>query len=188
MTQRYVHSRRSSGFTLVEVIAALLLMAIILPVTMRGVSFASHAAVDARRRNEASILAQSKLDELLATQQWANGGAMSGDFSGDGWPDYSWSAELLSWSPNGMVMDAGLGGDALSGNSTTPSASSLNSSSSSSSSNSTISSANNSLQELDVHITWNDNRGQQSLMLGTLVYQSGNSTSSTSGLSGTTFP
>ena len=188
MTQRRKHSPRRNGFTLVEVLAALLLMAIILPVTMRGLGFATHAAVSSRRRNEASLLAQSKLDELLATQQWANGGAMSGDFSGDGWPDYTWSAELVQWSPNGMVMDTGLGGDALSGNSTAPTASSLNSSSNSSSSTSTLSSANNSLQELDIHVNWNDERGQQSMTLGTLVYQSGNSASSTSGLGGTTFP
>ncbi len=81
-----------SAFTLVEVLAALLLIAIVLPVVMQGISLATNAASDARRRTEAAGLAESKLDEVVATRQWL-AGSLSGDFTPD-WPDYRWEASL----------------------------------------------------------------------------------------------
>ena len=88
------------GFTLVEALAALLLVAIVLPVVMRGVSVAARAASSARRNTEAASLAQSKLNELVATQQWRSG-YLAGQFDtddGDNASDYSWSAEATRWS------------------------------------------------------------------------------------------
>lgn len=172
---------RKGGFTLVEVLAALLLVAIVLPVTMRGVTYATNAATAARRRNEASGLAQSKLDELLATQDWTSG-SLSGDFVADGWPDYSWSAELAQWTPNGLQMSNGLANNSMVG--TASSAGTTASAAGSTSGTSTAanaSSSNNTLQELDLHVTWTDHGMQQTLTLSTLVYQSGNSMASSSG-------
>src|SRR4051794_33197688 len=100
------------GFTLIEVLAALMLVAIVLPVAMRGVSVATGAASNARHRNEASALAQSKMDELLANMQATQtqmNTNMSGDF-GEDWPGYEWSAELVTWAPNGMNLSTGLAG------------------------------------------------------------------------------
>jgi prepilin-type N-terminal cleavage/methylation domain-containing protein len=91
--------RRPRGFTLVEALAALLLVAIVLPVVMRGVTVASRAAASARRNTEAASLAQSKLNELVATEQWRSG-YLSGRFeSGDGdrANDYTWTAEAVQW-------------------------------------------------------------------------------------------
>jgi hypothetical protein len=158
-------------------------MAIVLPITMRGVSYATSAAASARRRNEAAALAQSKLDELLATQAWSTG-STAGDFVADGWPDYSWSAELVQWSPNGMQLSNGLGSESTNSSSsvTTGTSTSVSSAGTNTGMSSTASSSNNTLQELDLHVTWKDNRGQQTLTLSTLVYQSGNSVSATSGL------
>jgi prepilin-type N-terminal cleavage/methylation domain-containing protein len=84
------------AFTLIEVLATLMLMAIVLPVAMKAVTISTAIASDARRRNEAAGLAESKLNELIATSQW-NGGVLAGDFSADGWPEYSWSAEVNNW-------------------------------------------------------------------------------------------
>ncbi len=84
--------RTSRAFTLVEVLAALLLIAIVLPVVMQGISLATNAASDAKRRTEAAGLAESKLGEIVATRQWLAGG-LSGDFAPD-WPDYRWEALL----------------------------------------------------------------------------------------------
>ncbi len=95
---------RTRGFTLVEVLAALMLMAIVLPAVMQGVSLSTAAATAARRRSEAAGLAGSKLAEIVSTGQW-QGGGLSGDF-GDDWRDYRWEATVQPWSED--TTDAGL--------------------------------------------------------------------------------
>ena len=87
--------RGRGGFTLVEVLAALALLAIVLPVAMQGISLATSAASIARQRSEAAALADAKLSELIVTSDW-QGGALSGDFAPD-WPDYQWKAEVVDW-------------------------------------------------------------------------------------------
>jgi general secretion pathway protein I len=84
------------GFTLIEVLAALLLAGIVLPVAMRGASLATGAAEVARRRTEASSLARSKLSELVSTGDWQTAAGRAGDFGPD-WPDYRWSASVNRW-------------------------------------------------------------------------------------------
>lgn len=83
--------RTPRGFTLVEVLAAMLIMAVVLPVAMRGVSLALAAASSARHMSEASALGASKLNELVVEQ---NTGATttSGDFMPDH-PGYQWQLE-----------------------------------------------------------------------------------------------
>ena len=95
MSIRRFQPRRA--FTLVEVIATLVLVSIVLPVAMKGVSLCSNTASTARRRAEAGALAESKLGELVATGQWQNG-ITAGDFGAD-WPDYQWKADVQLWSP-----------------------------------------------------------------------------------------
>ena len=68
------------GFTLVEALAALVLVAIVLPVAMRGVSLALTMASETTRRTEAMVLAEAKLAELLATGAWEDGD-LDGDFT-----------------------------------------------------------------------------------------------------------
>jgi len=90
------HSRRA--FTLIEVLAAIGVIAMVLPVAMYGLSVASDAATLARHRTQATVLAQTKLDELLATQDFTD---LSGDF-GDDYPDYKWTIEFNNWdTPDG---------------------------------------------------------------------------------------
>ena len=86
---------RRRGFTLIEALAAVLLVAIVLPVALRGFSLAVSVADTARHRAEAATLAHSKLSELLATGGWQTG-ALSGDFAPDH-PAFSWTAELNTW-------------------------------------------------------------------------------------------
>ena len=76
------------GFTLVEVLATLVLIGIILPIAMRGVTLAMQAAATARRTAEATALAESKLNELVVDGTWASG-TLSGDFSPEQ-PEYTW--------------------------------------------------------------------------------------------------
>jgi general secretion pathway protein I len=83
------------GFTLIEVLAAMLLMAIVLPTVMQGVAAATRTASDSRHRTEAAGLAEEKLNEILATGQW-QGGTLAGDFGND-WPAYTWQANVNGW-------------------------------------------------------------------------------------------
>jgi len=80
--------RRLRGVTLMEVLATLLLVGIILPVAMRGVSISMRAAANARHQTEAAMLAEMKLNELLAARDPALLGS-TGDFGPD-WPEYRW--------------------------------------------------------------------------------------------------
>jgi general secretion pathway protein I len=83
------------GFTLIEVLVAMLLIAIVIPAVMRGISTATGMATVTRMRTEAAGLAQSKLGEIIATGDWQNG-ALSGNFGSD-WPDYRWEASTQPW-------------------------------------------------------------------------------------------
>jgi general secretion pathway protein I len=87
--------RKNRGFTLIEALAAVLLVSIVLPVAMRGFSLAALVADEAKHREEAAVLAHSKMSELLATGGWQTG-ALSGDFAPEH-PEYKWKAELNNW-------------------------------------------------------------------------------------------
>lgn len=87
--------RRQRAFTLVEVLAALTLVAIILPAAMKGISLATATAGLAKREMVAVSLAETKLAELLATGEWQNGNVF-GDFGAE-WPDYRWTVEVTDW-------------------------------------------------------------------------------------------
>lgn len=83
------HSASTSrGFTLIEVLAALLLMGLVLPVAMRGVTLSLQTASQARHRLEATQLAQQKIAEFLVVRDASqfNG---AGTFR-DAWPQYRW--------------------------------------------------------------------------------------------------
>src|SRR5262245_59015289 len=88
------HPRRQHGFTLPEVLATLVLLGIVVPVAMRGVSVALASAQTAKRQAEAASLAQSKLNQLIADGSWQTSGS-SGDFAPDH-PDYRWTCENVS--------------------------------------------------------------------------------------------
>jgi type II secretory pathway pseudopilin PulG len=60
---------RSRAFTLVEVLAALLFMAILIPVTMQGVSVASRAGMLGQRKAAAMRIAERVLDEQIVMGQ-----------------------------------------------------------------------------------------------------------------------
>lgn len=84
-------THRSAGFTLIEVLATLLLIGIVMPVALRGVTLSLGTASAAKHRAEATTLAQAKLDELVATGEWTM--ALSeGDFAPE-FPDYKWRLE-----------------------------------------------------------------------------------------------
>ncbi|MHB8520840.1 MAG: type IV pilus modification PilV family protein [Limisphaerales bacterium] len=87
--------RGQAGFTFAEALAALLFMAIVVPVAMEGLSIANRAGVAAERKSVAVRLADSFLNELVATGNW-QASSPSGAF-GAQWPGYQWLMRKEPW-------------------------------------------------------------------------------------------
>jgi len=83
------------GFTLVELLTALVVVAIVLPVLVQGVMLCLDLSVHARMQAQAASLAQAKLSELAATRM-IDQSVQSGNF-GQQWPQYAWIATAESW-------------------------------------------------------------------------------------------
>lgn len=87
--------RRRAGFTLAEVLAALLFMAIVIPVAVEAVRVAGQAGQVAARKTVAARLADRVLNELVATGQWqrtSQGGSLF-----EGPHEYQWQLDNEPW-------------------------------------------------------------------------------------------
>ena len=85
-----------AGFTLAEVLAAMLFMAIVIPAAVEGLRIASRAGAATERRSIATQLADSRLNEWIVTGDWRSADP-SGDF-GNQWPGYRWTFRNETWS------------------------------------------------------------------------------------------
>jgi len=83
------------GFTLAEVLAALTLMAIVIPVALTGMNIASRAGSLGQRKAAAARVAQRVLNELLVTGQIVSSG-QSGSAAEDT-QRFSWVMETQPW-------------------------------------------------------------------------------------------
>jgi type II secretory pathway pseudopilin PulG len=83
------------GFTLAEVLAALLFMAIVVPVAMEGLHIASRAGAVAQRKGEAARIAQRVLVENLVTTNW-NQSVQSGSTL-EGQREFRWTLRSDPW-------------------------------------------------------------------------------------------
>jgi type II secretory pathway pseudopilin PulG len=83
-----------------EVLAALLLMAIIVPVAMQGVQIASRAGTLGQRKAAAMRVAERVLNELIATdgltQSTGSGTVAEGDQA------YAWTMQTETWPEDAM--------------------------------------------------------------------------------------
>lgn len=86
---------RSWGFTLAEVLAALLFMAIVVPVAMQGLHIASLAGSVAQRKAEAARIAQRVLTESLVLTNW-NQSVQSG-VTTEGQREFHWTLRADPW-------------------------------------------------------------------------------------------
>jgi type II secretory pathway pseudopilin PulG len=84
-----------SGFTLAEVLAALLFMAIVVPVAMEGLHIASRAGAVAQRKGEAARIAQRVLNESLITTNWSQS-LQSGTII-EGQRQFQWTLRSDPW-------------------------------------------------------------------------------------------
>lgn len=98
--RRPADKARPAGFTLVEVLATLLFMAILVPVAVQAVRVASQAGQVGERKAAAARIAERVLNELLVTgglQQTAlNGSVEEGDRR------YNWTMRSEPWSEDAM--------------------------------------------------------------------------------------
>ena len=90
-----------SGFTLAEVLAALLFMAIVIPVAVQGLHIASRAGSVSERKALGARLAENKLNELVVTGQWQSA-AQKGTIQ-EGFQSYSWQLQSESWAEDGAM-------------------------------------------------------------------------------------
>jgi prepilin-type N-terminal cleavage/methylation domain-containing protein len=118
---------RFGAFTLVEVLVTLALVGITFPVVMTGVTLSLQAADDARKKEEASGLAQQKLSELVESAGNGESAQTSGDFGADH-PGFTWQAQVsnvdtdldqvsvrVSWTSRGRERGLELAGYAYTG-------------------------------------------------------------------------
>jgi type II secretory pathway pseudopilin PulG len=86
--------RRSSarGFTLIEALAAIAVMMIVVPVILEGFSIADAISLTTQQTADATALAQSRMEELIATQNWQMG-TVSGEETINA-TRYQWDAVL----------------------------------------------------------------------------------------------
>jgi type II secretory pathway pseudopilin PulG len=97
-------ARHRAGFTLAEVLAALLFMAIVVPVAIEGLHIASRAGSVAERKAEAARVAQRVLNESLITTNW-NQTVQSGTIT-EGSRPFQWTLHNDLWTqdPSQNVM------------------------------------------------------------------------------------
>ena len=87
--------RARAGFTLAEVIAALLFMAIVIPVAVQGLRVASLVGETAERKIQAGRLAERLLNECLVTTNW--GKAMQQGTISEGDRQFTWVMRTEMW-------------------------------------------------------------------------------------------
>lgn len=83
------------GFTLIEILATFVLIALIIPAVMEGISLSMKLGAKSKRQIEACALAETKLSEFLISGDYDEGD-QSGEFEDD-YSDYSWGLTVDDW-------------------------------------------------------------------------------------------
>src|SRR6266542_2846556 len=95
---------RRSAFTLAEVLAALVFLAILIPVALEGLSIASSVGEVATRKGEAALVAERVLNESIVTTNW-NRSVQTGTVR-QGPREFPWTLRNDPWNqdPNQSTM------------------------------------------------------------------------------------
>ena len=93
-------TRRVSAFTLAEVLAAMLFLAIVIPVAVEALHVSSLAGEVAARKGAAARIADRVLNESLVTTNWS-GGTQNGTVT-EGALDFHWTLTSQSWPQDSM--------------------------------------------------------------------------------------
>ena len=87
---------RAWGFTFVEVLAAMLFLALVVPVIVGALAISNRTSLLAERGAIASELAENKLNEMLIDNLWRSAPSTRGDFGVD-WSGYRWEISTADW-------------------------------------------------------------------------------------------
>jgi Tfp pilus assembly protein PilV len=99
--KKSVADRAQAGFTLAEVLAALLFMAIVIPVAVQGLQVASLAGTVAERKGQAARVAERLLSESLVTTNWSK--SMQSGTIVDGDRQFRYTLRNDTWSQDGNM-------------------------------------------------------------------------------------
>lgn len=88
-------TRNRAAFTLAEVLAAMLFLAIVIPVAVEALHVSSLAGEVAARKGAAARIADRVLGESLVTTNWSGGG-QRGRIS-EGALDFDWTLTTQNW-------------------------------------------------------------------------------------------
>jgi len=94
--------RRLHAFTLAEVLAAMLFLAIVIPTAVEALHVSSLAGEVAARKGAAARIADRILNESLVTTNW-NNGLQNGTVS-EGALDFRWTLSSQAWPQGPMQM------------------------------------------------------------------------------------
>jgi len=95
-------SRRSQAFTLAEVLAAMLFLAIVIPTAVEALHVSSLAGEVAARKGAAARIADRVLNESLVMTNW-NNGVQNGTVS-EGALDFRWTLSSQPWPQDAMQL------------------------------------------------------------------------------------
>ena len=84
-----------AAFTLAEVLASLVFLAILIPVALEGLNIASRAGEAAARKSEAALVAEGVLNDSIVTTNWSQT-AQSG-VSRQGLREFRWQLRNEPW-------------------------------------------------------------------------------------------
>jgi prepilin-type N-terminal cleavage/methylation domain-containing protein len=96
LTHSSVPRKNNRGFTLAEILAALLLMAILVPVTLQAVSVASRAGILGQRKTIAIRIAERVLEEQISSGQLNTAPTSSGSITESNIV-YPWTLQIGGW-------------------------------------------------------------------------------------------
>jgi hypothetical protein len=92
---------RHSAFTLAEVLAALLFLALVIPAAVEAIHVASLAGEVAARKGSAARIADRVLNETLVLGNWGNG-TQNGTAS-EGGREFRWALTTASWPQDALM-------------------------------------------------------------------------------------
>ncbi|HEX7652660.1 MAG TPA: hypothetical protein VF607_04080 [Verrucomicrobiae bacterium] len=90
-----IKPRREAAFTLAEVLAAMLFLAIVVPVAVEALHIASLGGEVAARKSQAARIADRLLSESLVTTNWSNG--QKNGTASEGVLDFRWTLSSQNW-------------------------------------------------------------------------------------------
>src|SRR5476651_798293 len=90
---------RAAGFTLVEVLAALLFLAIVIPTAVQALHVASLSGEVAIRKGVAARVADRVLNESIVMTNWSGNGTVT-----EGAIDYRWTLTSQTWPADAMQL------------------------------------------------------------------------------------